>query len=135
MSSEIFVYGYIEMPEGSEAQNGEVISRIGKEGQARGCSLLEGFSDIRKSWRSLTCSFAQIYKRTADEDCLRIQNQFEAILKKMKALSAHLTIEDLDEGKERYFDYSYGPVRFGGPDVWSRTRSRRRREVPEVLEG
>lgn len=133
MSSQIVVHGYIEVPQGGEAENAEILSRISRDEAAGDHDLIRSLEQMRRGWQSSTCSFAASYKRIGSDDCARIQNQFEQLLRRLKATSAHLSIEDQDGVEEYYVDYIHGPVRFGGPDVWTRVRSSRQREEPEEL--
>ncbi len=125
MSNQILVHGYIEMPEGSDRENAKVLAKIAQADSSEHGTLVQTFSALRPAWRSVMCSFAGSYKKIGAEDCQRLENEFERILKQLRVVSAHLSIEDQDSEEGHFIDYAYGPARFDGPDIWRRVRSRR----------
>jgi hypothetical protein len=132
VSSEIMVYGFIEMPHDSEAANVDVFKLLSQYEDE--LSIVTSVSPIRRGWLTSICSFAVVLKRTTVTDCDRIRDGFEDLLFDLRALSAHLTMEDPGAGDMHYLDYVYGPVHFGDSDRWSRVRSARQREDMEKLD-
>ncbi|HXK19320.1 MAG TPA: hypothetical protein VNG33_16015 [Polyangiaceae bacterium] len=119
MANQIFVNGYIEMPDGSAAENALTLSQIAKA-DSREYSLAASIDTMRAGWRAVTCGFARSYKETGPDDADRLQHEFERLLQSLTAVSAHLSIRDQDGAVQRVLDYVYGPTRFEGPNVWRR---------------
>lgn len=131
MSSQLVVYGYIEIPTGSERANAECLTALISQHDQSGASLPSSIASVRSGWPSPTMSFARSFKKTDDEQHKTLQKEFEFVLRSMVASSAHLSIQD-DEGLvNRHFEYSFGPIKFGEPNTWSCVSSTRNSAASE----
>lgn len=125
MSSQILVYGYIELARGSEEQSVVQLRGIRERSRGSRFCLATSLAGTLEGWPSSTVSFARTFKKEGDSDCEILRSEFEEILRNLDAISAHLSIEDEEGVGEQHIDYSYGPARFGGPNVWTSVVSRR----------
>jgi hypothetical protein len=134
MSSQILVYGYIEMPEGTADDNAKVLDRISVADGDRYGSLARTFGPLQSGFESVMCSFAGSFKRTDGDDCQRFEGEFERILKQLKFVTAHVSIDDFgaDEASQS-IDYAFSPARHDGPFVLKRARATRTPGEPEEV--
>lgn len=120
MSSQIIAYGFVELAPGSEAANLARLAEARRLHPDPARSMAARLESPRSGWPSPTLAFAASYKATGEPDeVAALQAEFEALLRRLTARSAHLSIAH-EGGAGRHLDYAYGPTSHGVESVWMR---------------
>lgn len=123
MSSQVVVYGFIELATGSEERNNERLRTIRDQGRGLEFALAESISRPLRGWPLPIMSFARSFKKERKCRPEMIVASFEGVLKRLDAVSAQLSIDDEEVAGQKHLDYAYGPVTFGGSSVWVRVEA------------
>jgi hypothetical protein len=115
MSSEILVYGVIELLRASEEHNSKTVADVVSQLDPERKGIASSIGTPYSGWPAPTMAFARLFKKTRDnQEGEALVASFEAILYAMKAFSAKLHIEDEEGLLDRTITYVYYP------DHWSR---------------
>lgn len=135
MSSEILVYGYLEMPPGAHGANSVKIAALCRRDDAASTRLMLAIKDALRRTTGTMIPFAECWKKISDDHCDALQRDFEEILRNLSFASAHLSVDDEEGFGCRHIDYAYGPLRrIDGADVITRAVSQRQRGEWQELE-
>jgi hypothetical protein len=122
VSSQIIVYGFIEIPSGTEQENATTLAGIIEQIDPTYTDIASSISAAIPGWPSAMMPFARSFKKRGDENKETFVASFERVVYAMKASSAEIYIED-DEGLlDRHICYTYRPRGgYQGPFEWHRT--------------